>query len=1238
MKKFSEFICKNKSVVLIISSILLLLSLIGIKLTKVNYDILVYLPSDIETMKGQDILTEDFKMGAYAMVVADNMNGESILKLEDKIRNVSGVNKVVSLYDVVGSTIPIEMLPSDITSHLNSDKSNLLLVTFSGSTSSEETIDAVREIRNLSDDINVGGMSSMVLDTMNLSNSEIAIYIVIAVILCIIVLSISLDSYIVPILLLLNIGVAILYNLGTNIFLGEISYITKALVAVLQLGVTTDFSIFLYHSYENKKHTMDKTLAMESAISETFSSVIGSSLTTIAGFLVLCLMELTLGKDLGIVMAKGVLLGLITVLTLFPALLLTFDKLLEKTSHKIVIKPLTKVNDFVVKHYKVIFIIFLVLLFPLYKANSKVEVYYKMDESLPKTLESIKTNEIIKDKFNIVSPEMILVNKNISNNELNDLTNSIKRVKGINLVLSINDVNSLGVPVEVIPEDLLNIMESDKYKLILVNSTYEVASDELNNQIPIVNDIVKKYDKDSIVAGEGALMKDLIKISDNDFKNVNTWSVISILLILVIILKGLILPILLVLAIEFAIFANLSISYFGGNVLPFVAPITLGTIQLGATIDYAILLTTTYIRNRKNMDKIPAIKETLKYASTSIIVSGMCFFAATFGVGLYSDLEMVGSLCTLISRGAIISMIVVLTVLPSILLIFDKLITKKESGVKMNKKVKLASVVLLSLICLPTSLFALTKDETVFTKLNSDGSTKEVIVNESIINNNELESIEDYTLLSNITNLNSQTSYVKENNYLTWSTKKNNVLYKGTLDSEQPISFKITYKLNGEVKDLNSIIGKSGKVDIIINYTNNSKYLKNINGKNEYIYTPFVVVTATYLDNTINKDITISNGKTIINGNKTFVTGVALPYINKSLNIGDESFNETIISFNTKKFELNSLYVVSSPISISKSKINKFNLSSLYSKLNDLKENMDLIEESSKLLSDGSVTLKSVLKSNIDNLNVDNVLDENKINYIKNNSIKEVSSMYTSEYNKMLSEKVWNEVKVSLENGDETLEEKVTQELVSYLKEVNEYDDYISCEIGKTVLGQGGSMTPEQINSCNVIKNDKALKYFDSLTNMVSSYVAEKVSKEVSVSVSKETAISVASNLSEKLANSITENLINETKTSLNELYVNIDKLSNGLVSLSDGISEYNSEGITKLYQVFINDGKDFESRLSSTLDLGRNYVSFAGNNGEGETKFIYLLDSVKDISKSNNDTKVETKTTFWTRLKKLFK
>ena len=426
MKKFSEFICKNRVLVLIVSFALLILSFIGMKLTKINYDILVYLPDDIETIKGQNILTDEFNMGAYAMVITDNLKADEILKVEEKMRKVDGVNKVVSLYDALGTDFPIEVLPDDIRSHLNKDNSNLLLVTFEESTSSEKTIDAVRELRTLSDNYKIGGMSSMVLDTMDLSNSEIAIYILIAVVLCLVVLAFSLDSYLVPVLLLLNIGMAIMYNMGTNIFLGEISYITKALVAVLQLGVTTDFSIFLYHSYENKKNKMSKEKTMEEAISETFTSVTGSSLTTIAGFLVLCLMNLTLGKDLGIVMAKGVLLGLVSVLTVFPALLLTFDKYISKTSHKVIIKPFNKVNNFIVKHYIAIFIIFLLLLFPMYKANSKVEVYYKIDETLPKTLESISSNEEIKEKFNIVSPEIILIDKNIKSDKLSELTKSIE--------------------------------------------------------------------------------------------------------------------------------------------------------------------------------------------------------------------------------------------------------------------------------------------------------------------------------------------------------------------------------------------------------------------------------------------------------------------------------------------------------------------------------------------------------------------------------------------------------------------------------------------------------------------------------------------------------------------------------------------------------------------------------------------------------------------------------------------
>ena len=768
------------------------------------------------------------------------------------------------------------MLPKSITKYLVSDESTLLLVTFNGSTSSEETIDAVDELRNISENLSVGGMSSMVLDTMNLSNSEITIYIVIAVILCIIVLAVSLDSYIVPVLLLVNIGMSIVYNLGTNIFLGQISYITKALVAVLQLGVTTDFSIFLYHSYQSKKNKMPKESAMSDAISETFTSVTGSSLTTIAGFLVLCLMRLTLGKDLGIVMAKGVLLGLIAVLTIFPCLLLTFDNLITKTSHKVLVKPLTKLNDFIVKHYIVILIVFLALLFPMYKANSKVEVYYKIDETLPKTLESIKTNNEVKEKFNIVSPEIILISKDVKQNDLENLTNDLKNVEGINLVLSESEITKY-ISIDALPSDVTSMLSNDKYKLILINSVYEVASDELNGQITKVNSLVKKVDKNAIVAGEGPLMKDLITISNKDFNDVNSWSIICIFLLLVIVLRRFLLSILLVSTIEFAIFTNLGISYFAGDVLPFVAPITLGTIQLGATIDYAILLTTTYLEKRKTMDKVTAIKETLNQTSVSIIVSASCFFAATFGVGVYSDLEMVGSLCSLISRGALISMVVVLTVLPSILLIFDKLIVKESEGKmkKINKK-KLAVGLVSLLVLMPTKSYALTKEETVFTKLNSDGTVNYSAVSESILNNKNIE-IKDYSILENITNLNSNTSFTKDNNYLTWNTQGENILYSGVTNKELPVKVSVKYKLDGEELELKDMLGKSGKVEIIVNYKNLDKHVKNINGKNETIYTPFVVTMGTYLDNTINKDITVNNGKTVTSGTKTLITGVSIP-------------------------------------------------------------------------------------------------------------------------------------------------------------------------------------------------------------------------------------------------------------------------------------------------------------------------------------------------------------------------
>ena len=552
MDKFAKGICKNKVIIMLVTCVLVVLSFIGMSLTKINYDILVYLPKDIETIKGQDILTDDFNMGAYSIAIAKDLSSKQILKLEDEIKQVDGVNEVVSLYDVLGTTVPVDMLPEEISSHLYEDDTDILFITFADSTSSEQTIDAVENIREItSDKVLLGGMSSMVLDTMNLSESEIMIYIVIAVVLCIIVLELSLDSYLVPILLLLNIGIAILFNLGSNIFLGEISYITKALVAVLQLGVTTDFSIFLYHSYEKKKKEYaNKEDAMADAIKETFTSVIGSSLTTIAGFLVLCTMKLTLGKDLGIVMAKGVLLGVVTVLTVFPSLLLLLDKYIEKTKHKSLAINFSKLNNFIVKHHVAFFVIFLVLVIPCYLAYSKVDVYYKIDKSLPSTLESIKANEELKNKFNIVSPEILLVPSDMKSNDINDMVSEIKTIDGIDFVLSFDELKKLGISENMLSDDVVSVFKNDKYEMILVNSLYEVASDELNDQITDLNKVVDKYDKNIIVAGEGPLMKDLINISDTDFNNVNYSSIICILVILFFVLKSFSLPILLIAAID----------------------------------------------------------------------------------------------------------------------------------------------------------------------------------------------------------------------------------------------------------------------------------------------------------------------------------------------------------------------------------------------------------------------------------------------------------------------------------------------------------------------------------------------------------------------------------------------------------------------------------------------------------------------------------------------------------------
>jgi predicted RND superfamily exporter protein len=680
MEKFGQFICKHKVAILIISLLLLIPSIIGYKATRVNYDILVYLPDNIETIKGENILADDFDMGAFSVVILENMQSKDIIELEKQFREVGNVEKVVGLTDIIGTDVPLEMLPDEIKDKLYKDNTTPVLVTFKDGISEDTTMETVEKLREISNEnCKISGMTATVLDTRNLSDSEVIIYVMIAVALCLIILQLALDSYLAPVLMLLNIGMAVLYNMGTNAFLGQTSYITKAISAVLQLGVTMDFAIFLYHSYKaEKEKASNNDEAMATAIAKTLVSVLGSSLTTIAGFLALCSMNLTLGKDIGLVMAKGVLIGVITAVTTLPAMLLVFDKWVEKTKHKEILPRFEKVKNFNLKHYKAILVAFIVILpFAVY-GYTHTENYYNLNKSLPDTLNSIQANNELKDKFDMVSTELLLVDKNMPDYKLNEMLDKIESLDGIEWTLSYSKISKeVNIPKEMLPEDITSIFESDKYQMVIINSKYEIATNELNSQIEEVNKIIKEYDDTAILAGEGPLMKDLVEISDHDFNSVNTVSIAIILVIMVFVLKSVSLPIILIAAIEFAIFINMGIPAYTGTVIPFIASIVIGTIQLGATIDYAILITTKYKTARiEGKDKHQAIDEALGTSIQSIIVSALCFFGATFGVGMYSKIEMIGSLCSLMARGAIISMATVLTVLPAFLIVFDKIICK----------------------------------------------------------------------------------------------------------------------------------------------------------------------------------------------------------------------------------------------------------------------------------------------------------------------------------------------------------------------------------------------------------------------------------------------------------------------------------------------------------------------------------------------------------------------------------
>ena len=684
MQKFGEFIVNHRRLIIIICLLLLIPSIIGIKATKINYDILSYLPDSVDTVKGQNILTDEFGMGSYSIVIIDDkMRDKDILKMEDKIKKIDAVDKVISKSDILGTSIPEEMLPDDVKEAINKDGTTPILVTFKTGMAAGETLDAIDDLRDIvGDSCKVSGISATSDDIRILLDQEMSVYVVVASIFCIIVLMIALDSYGVPLIILGGIGIAILYNMGTNIVLGQISYITKAIATVLQLGVTMDFSIFLYHSYQRQKEILgDKNKAMATAIKETLVSIVGSSTTTIAGFLALCTMSLTLGTDIGLVMAKGVLIGVITTVTLLPSLLLAFDKVIEKTKHKELLPEFKKFTNFIVNHYKAMIVVFLLLLAPAIYGNNNVKVYYNLNKSLPDTLQSVSANKELQEKFNMVSTQMVLVNKDMKADTAKQMINEIKDLDGVDGVIGLQELLGDNISKEMIPDDILSIFENDKYQLLIINSTYENATDESNALIQKVNEIVSKYDKNAIMAGEGPLMNDLVKIADHDFNSVNVTSAVVIFVIMIFVFKSISLPVILIAVIEFAIFANMSFTSYFGTVIPFIASIVIGTIQLGATVDYAILMTNKYVKNRKD-GLVPkeAMRLSLQDSIKSVIVSAFCFFAATCGVSLFSNIEMIGSICTLISRGAIISMVVVLTILPACLILCDKVICRTTKG------------------------------------------------------------------------------------------------------------------------------------------------------------------------------------------------------------------------------------------------------------------------------------------------------------------------------------------------------------------------------------------------------------------------------------------------------------------------------------------------------------------------------------------------------------------------------
>lgn len=1216
MKKFAKFIANHSVLILVISFLLLVPAIYGYVNTRINYDILVYLPDSVDTIKGENILTDDFDLGAYAFVMVDSSNNKKILDLEKDIKKIEGVNAVVSIADATDTLIPIDMLPTQVTEKLNKDNETIIMVTFDGTTSEDVTIDAVRSLREVvGDATKVSSMTSMVIDTMDLSNKEIFAYVTIAVILCLAVLFVATDSYVIPFFLLGNIGMAIIYNMGSNIFLGQISYITQAITAVLQLGVTMDFSIFLYHKYEQAKFDnpkMSKQDAMASAIVATFQSVLGSSLTTFAGFLALCTMDLTLGTDIGIVMAKGVLWGLICVLTLFPALLMVGDKLIDKTKHKVLLPEFKKLQEFSTKHYKGIIIAFLILLIPAYYGNKNYDVYYKLDESLPKDIAFNVANSNLAEKFNIVSPEIILLDKDVKTNDVKELVGKLENIEGIDLVLAPSTFMDPAMAM-LLPSDLSKMLDNDKYQLIIVNSTYEIASDELASQIEKIDNIVNSYDKSSIIAGEGPLMNDLVTIADHDFRMVNYTSILVIFIIMILVLKQINLPIILILTIEFAIFCNMSVAFYTNTTLPFIASIVVGTIQLGATIDYAILMSTKYMEERQIIkDKKEAMLKTLSLTVPSIITSALCFFAATFGVAFYTKIDMIGSICELLSRGAIISSIVVILILPSLLMVCDKFIVKnKKEGNKMKNLKTVVSVLTISALSLMPFSVNASKTENVYTNMDYTGTVKKTTVSNHLENDKDGE-IKDNSILTNILNVNGSEDFTLDNDIVTWYAKGKDIFYTGITKKAQPINVVTKYYLNGKVTKATDMIGKSGKIKIEISLLNNSLL------RTDNTFTPYVVALGAMMDSDTNTDISITNGKVTDTGTRSVLLAISAPGLYEYTNINEfKSLNKVTITYNTTDFEINDIYMVASPKILSELDLGIFDkLDILTSSISTLGEKMDELEAGTKDLANGT----STLFTNSSIFNEKLATASASLEKIANGTIKLVDGV--------------DEMLTTLTDAKTMMEDKDIDGSLANLKVLQAKNEATITKLTKPLVEAAykvKKMSPtetetemiariKKLNPNLTVAEEQELKNFKSTYELKLLLVANNDAvKEMITNL--EDLNSLLENLTTKLEDvKEMQGKVTLLNASLNELSVGLNKLSqasteinkgiitlnNGATKISLGTTQLNNQGIKTLVN-YSNRIITYSEKIENLVNLSKSYKGFASNNADS-TLFVYKL------------------------------